>query len=139
MAYWLIKSEPFKYSWEQFEQDGQTFWDGVRNYAARNNLRAMKRGDQLFFYHSNEGLEIVGIAKVVKEAYPDPTTDEDAWVVVDVAPVKRLKVPVSLKTIKADPRLANMALLRLGRLSVAPVTDEEWAIVLEHAGTKAKK
>ncbi|RYY66211.1 MAG: EVE domain-containing protein [Chitinophagaceae bacterium] len=139
MAYWLIKSEPFKYSWEQFEQDGQTFWDGVRNYAARNNLRAMKRGDQLFFYHSNEGLEIVGIAKVVKEAYPDPTTDEDAWVVVDVAPVKRLKVPVTLKMIKADPRLANMALLRLGRLSVAPVTDEEWAIVLEHAGAKAKK
>ena len=136
MAYWLIKSEPFKYSWAQFEKDGKTFWDGVRNYAARNNLRAMKRGDQLFFYHSNEGLEIVGIAKVVKEAYQDPTTDEDAWVVVDVAPVKRLKNPVSLKTIKADPRLSEMALLRLSRLSVQPVTDEEHAIVLELAGMK---
>ncbi|RYY40555.1 MAG: EVE domain-containing protein [Chitinophagaceae bacterium] len=139
MAYWLIKSEPFKYSWEQFEKDGRTFWDGVRNYAARNNLRAMKKGDQLFFYHSNEGLEIVGIAKVVKEAYQDPTTDEEAWVVVDVAPVKRLKKPVSLKTIKEDPRLKDMALLRLSRLSVQPVTDEEFAIVLEYAGTKASK
>ena len=136
MAYWLIKSEPFKYSWDQFEQDGQTFWDGVRNYAARNNLRAMKRDDQLFFYHSNEGLEIVGIAKVVKEAYQDPTTDEDAWVVVDVKPVKRLRTPVSLKTIKADPRLQDMALLRLSRLSVQPVTGEEYAIVLELAVMK---
>jgi predicted RNA-binding protein with PUA-like domain len=137
MAYWLVKSEPFKYSWEQFEKDGQTFWDGVRNYAARNNLRAMKKGDRVLFYHSNEGLEIVGIAKVVREAYPDPTTDEEAWVVVDLAPVKRLKVPVSLKTIKADQRLKDMALLRLGRLSVGPVTGEEWAILMEHAQTKA--
>jgi predicted RNA-binding protein with PUA-like domain len=137
MAYWLIKSEPFKYSWEQLEKEGQTFWDGVRNYAARNNLRAMKKGDHLLFYHSNEGLEIVGIAKVVKEAYPDPTTDEDAWVVVDIKPVKRLKVPVSLKAIKADPRLKDMALLRLSRLSVQPVTEEEYAIVMEHAQTKA--
>jgi predicted RNA-binding protein with PUA-like domain len=136
MAYWLVKSEPFKYSWEQFEKDGQTSWDGVRNYAARNNLRAMKKGDSLLFYHSNEGLEIVGIAKVVKEAYPDPTTDEDAWVVVDVKPVKRLKVPVSLKTIKSDPRLKDMALLRLSRLSVGPVTDEEYAIIMELAQTK---
>ncbi|RYZ27021.1 MAG: EVE domain-containing protein, partial [Chitinophagaceae bacterium] len=91
MAYWLVKSEPFKYSWYQFVKDGQTFWDGVRNYAARNNLKAMKKGDQVFFYHSNEGLEIVGIAKVVKEAYQDPTTDEEAWVVVDLKPVKKLK------------------------------------------------
>ncbi|GAA4331321.1 EVE domain-containing protein [Flaviaesturariibacter amylovorans] len=136
MAYWLIKSEPFKYSWEQFEKDGVTFWDGVRNYAARNNLRAMKKGDELFFYHSNEGLEIVGIAKVVKEAYQDPTTDEDAWVVVDVKPVKRLKNPVSLKAIKADPRLEQMALLRLSRLSVQPVTEAEYGIVLELAGMK---
>ena len=83
MAYWLIKSEPFKYSWEQFVKDGQTHWDGVRNYAARNNLQAMKKGDEVFFYHSNEGLEIVGIAKVAKEAYQDPTTEEEAWVVVD--------------------------------------------------------
>lgn len=134
MSYWLIKSEPFKYSWDQFVKDKKTFWDGVRNYAARNNLRDMKKGDELFFYHSNEGLEIVGIAKVVKESYQDPTTDEDAWVVVDVAPVRKLKKPVTLVQIKADNRLANMDLLRLGRLSVGKVTDEEWKVVLELAG-----
>jgi predicted RNA-binding protein with PUA-like domain len=134
MAHWLIKSEPFKYSWDQFVKDKKTFWDGVRNYAARNNLRDMKKGDELFFYHSNEGLEIVGIAKVVKEAYQDPTTDEDAWVVVDVSPVRKLKKPVTLVQMKADKRLANMDLLRLGRLSVGKVTDEEWKIVLEMAG-----
>lgn len=110
MAYWLIKSEPFKYSWDQFASDKKTFWDGVRNYAARNNLRAMKKGDKVLFYHSNEGLEMVGIAKVVKEAYQDPTTDEDAWVVVDFAPVKKLKKPVSLAQVKMEKRLANMAL-----------------------------
>ena len=131
MAHWLIKSEPSKYSWDQFVKDGKTFWDGVRNYAARNNLKAMKKGDELFFYHSNEGLEIVGIAQVVKEAYQDPTTDEEAWVVVDIKPVKKLKKPVGMQQIKADPRLKDMALLRLSRLSVQPVTDEEWAIVLE--------
>jgi predicted RNA-binding protein with PUA-like domain len=136
MAHWLIKSEPFKYSWDQFVKDKQTFWDGVRNYAARNNLRDMKKGDEVFFYHSNEGLEIVGIAKVVKEAYQDPTTEEDAWVVVDFKPVRKLKKPVTLAQMKADPRLANMDLLRLGRLSVGKVTDEEWDIVLELAGEK---
>jgi predicted RNA-binding protein with PUA-like domain len=136
MAYWLIKSEPFKYSWDQFVADKQTFWDGVRNYAARNNLRAMKKGDKALFYHSNEGLEMVGIAKVVKESYQDPTTDEDAWVVVDFAPVKKLKQPVSLAQVKLEKRLANMALIRLGRLSVQPVTDEEWGIVMEMAGEK---
>jgi predicted RNA-binding protein with PUA-like domain len=134
MAHWLIKSEPFKYSWDQFVKDKQTFWDGVRNYAARNNLRDMKKGDEAFFYHSNEGLEIVGIAQVVKESYPDPTTEEDAWVVVDFKPVRTLKKPVTLAQMKADPRLANMDLLRLGRLSVGKVTDEEWDIVLELAG-----
>lgn len=134
MAYWLIKSEPFKYSWDQFVKDGVTFWDGVRNYGARNNLRSMKKGDLLLFYHSNEGMEIVGIAKVVKEHYQDPTTDEDAWLVVDVKPVKKLKNPVSLATIKADPRLTQMALVRLGRLSVQPVTDEEWDIVVNELG-----
>jgi len=138
MAYWLIKSEPFKYSWEQFEKDGRTFWDGVRNYAARNNLKAMKKGDQLFFYHSNEGLEIVGIAEVVKEFYQDPTTTEDAWVVVDVAPIKKLKQPVTLKQIKSDVRLENMALLKLSRLSVQPVKEDEWKIILELAGEKSK-
>ncbi len=132
MAYWLVKSEPFKYSWDQFVKDGTTFWDGVRNYAARNNLRDMKRGDQVFFYHSNEGLEIVGIAKVAKEAYQDPTTEEEAWLAVDLKPVRKLKQPVALKTIKADPRLQQMALLRLGRLSVQPVTAEEWDIILQY-------
>jgi len=136
MAYWLIKSEPFKYSWEQFEKDGKTFWDGVRNYAARNNLRDMRKGDKLLYYHSNEGLEIVGIAEVVKEHYQDPTTDETAWVVVDVKPVKRLKNPVSLKQIKAEARLQDMALLRLSRLSVQPVKEEEWKVVMELAGEK---
>lgn len=136
MNYWLIKSEPFKYSWEQFLKDKQTFWDGVRNYAARNNLRAMKKGDLALWYHSNEGLEIVGIAKVVKEAYPDPTIDDPTWSAVDFAPHKTLKQPVSLATIKADKRLQNMALVRLGRLSVQPVTAVEFAIVMDLAGMK---
>jgi predicted RNA-binding protein with PUA-like domain len=136
MNYWLIKSEPFKYSWEQFEKDGQTFWDGVRNYAARNNLRSMKKGDLAFWYHSNEGMEIVGIAKVVKESYQDPTTDDPAWLVVDFKPHKKLKKPVSLVQIKADKRLSNMDLVRLGRLSVQAVKPEEWAIVMDMAETK---
>jgi predicted RNA-binding protein with PUA-like domain len=130
MAYWLIKSEPFKYSWDQFVADGSTFWDGVRNYAARNNLRSMKKGDLAFFYHSNEGLEIVGIAKVVKESYQDPTTEETAWLVVDFKPHKKLKNPVKLAEIKATPSLSNMALIRLGRLSVQPVLEEEWEIIM---------
>lgn len=134
MAYWLVKSEPFKYSWDQFVNDGKTYWDGVRNYAARNNLKAMKKGDKVLFYHSNEGLEIVGIAKVVKEAYQDPTTEEEAWVVVDLAPVKKLTTPVTLKTIKGDERLKNMEILRLGRLSVTAVKDVEWKVVVELAG-----
>jgi predicted RNA-binding protein with PUA-like domain len=136
MAYWLVKSEPFKYSWDQFVKDKQTFWDGVRNYGARNNLRAMKKGDQVLFYHSNEGVEIVGIAKVSKEAYQDPTTEESAWVVVDLKPYKKLKNLVTLAQVKADTRLSEMALVRLGRLSVQPVTDEEWKIVMELAGVK---
>ncbi|MCU7552893.1 EVE domain-containing protein [Chitinophagaceae bacterium LB-8] len=134
MAFWLVKSEPFKYSWDQFEKEGQTYWDGVRNYAARNNLKAMRKGDEVLFYHSNEGLEIVGIAKVVKEHYQDPTTDEDAWVVVDLQPVRKLAKPVSLKLIKGDERLSEMALLKLSRLSVQPVKQEEWNIVLGLAG-----
>ncbi|MBL7768119.1 MAG: EVE domain-containing protein [Flavipsychrobacter sp.] len=137
MAYWLVKSEPFKYSWEQFEKDKKTFWDGVRNYAARNNLKAMKKGEQVLYYHSNEGVEVVGIAEVVKEFYQDPTTTEEAWVVVDLKPVKKLKKTVPLAAIKADPRLANMALVKLSRLSVQPVTDEEWKVILELAGEKS--
>ena len=131
MPHWLIKSEPFKYSWDHFVADKQTFWDGVRNYAARNNLKAMKKGDEVFFYHSNEGLEIVGIAKVAKEAYQDPTTDDPNWVVVDFKPVKKLKNPVSLATIKAEKRLEGIALVRLSRLSVSPVTDQEWEVIME--------
>ena len=136
MAYWLIKSEPFKYSWDQFVKDGSTFWDGVRNYAARNNLRSMKKGDLAFFYHSNEGLAIVGIAKVVKEAYQDPTTEETAWLAVDFKPYKKLITPVTLAEIKANPALVNMALIRLGRLSVQPVLDSEWRLVMDMAGEK---
>jgi len=136
MAYWLVKSEPSKYSWEQFEKDGKTFWDGVRNYAARNNLKAMKKGDEVLFYHSNEGLDIVGIAKVTKEHYQDPTTTEEAWVVVDLKPHKKLKKPVTLTQVKEDKRLANMDLLRLGRLSVQSVKENEWKVIMELAGEK---
>ncbi|HLD53912.1 MAG TPA: EVE domain-containing protein [Sediminibacterium sp.] len=136
MNYWLIKSEPFKYSWDQFVNDKETFWDGVRNYQARNNLRAMKKGDLAFWYHSNEGMEIVGIAKVTKESYQDPTTDDTAWLVVNFKPVKKLKKPVSLATVKADIRLEKMALVKAQRLSVQPVTPEEWAIIMELAETK---
>jgi predicted RNA-binding protein with PUA-like domain len=134
--YWLVKSEPFKYSWDQFVKDKQTFWDGVRNYGARNNLKAMKKGDEVLFYHSNEGVEIVGIAKVVKEYYQDPTTEEEAWVVVDLKPVRKLKKSVTLAQIKAEKRLANMDLVRLGRLSVQSVKEEEWKVVMELAGEK---
>lgn len=136
MAYWLVKSEPSKYSWEQFEKDKKTFWDGVRNYAARNNLKAMKKGDQVLYYHSNEGLNIVGIAQVAKEAYQDPSTDDPAWVVVDLKPVKKLKKPVGLEQVKADKRLANMDLMRLSRLSVQSVKDDEWQVIMEMAGEK---
>ena len=136
MAYWLAKSEPSTYSWDDFVKEKQTCWSGVRNYAARIHLRTMKKGDEVFFYHSNEGVEIVGIAKVVKEAYQDPTIDDDRWVAVDLKPVRKIKSPVSLDTIKKDKRLANMALVRLGRLSVQPVTDEEWEIVMTIAGEK---
>ncbi|MGF2411909.1 MAG: EVE domain-containing protein [Ferruginibacter sp.] len=136
MAYWLVKSEPSVYSWEQFVTDKQTFWSGVRNYAARINLRAMKKGDEVLYYHSNEGVEIVGIAKVIKEAYQDPTTEDERWVAVDLKPVKKLKKSVPLEIIKKDTRLANMDLVRLGRLSVQTVKEEEWKIVMELAGEK---
>ncbi|MEI8052559.1 MAG: EVE domain-containing protein [Bacteroidota bacterium] len=136
MSYWLVKSEPFKYSWDQFVLDKKTFWDGVRNYGARNNLRAMKKGDEVLFYHSNEGVEIVGIAKVVKEFYQDPTTEEIAWVVVDLKPVKKLKKPVTLAMVKVEKKLANMDLVRLGRLSVQTVKPEEWDVVMELAGER---
>ena len=136
MNYWLIKSEPSVYSWDQFVAEGGTFWNGVRNYAARNNLRSMKKGDLAFWYHSNEGMEIVGIAKVVKESYQDPTTPDPAWLVVDFKPLKKLKKPVGLAQMKADKRLADMDLVRLGRLSVGAVKEAEWKIVMEMAETK---
>jgi predicted RNA-binding protein with PUA-like domain len=138
MQYWLIKSEPFKYPWEQFVKDGITFWDGVRNYQARNNLRSMKKGDLALFYHSNEGMEVVGIAKVVKEAYQDPTTEDNNWVAVDFKPHKRLKNPVSLAAIKAEARLKNIEMLRLNRLSVVSIKPEEFDVILEMSQTKQK-
>lgn len=134
MQYWLIKSEPFKYSWDQFVKEGRTFWDGVRNYAARNNLKAMKEGDYALFYHSNEGLEIVGIAAVAKEAYQDPTTTDTNWVAVDFVPVKALVKPVKLVDIKATKELADMDLVRLSRLSVGEVKPKEYKKILAMAG-----
>ena len=131
MNYWLVKSEPFKYSWEKFNKDGRTFWDGVRNYQARNNLRDMKEGDLVLFYHSNEGKEIVGVAKVVKEAYQDPTTSDPNWVVVDLSPVETLKTPVTLEQIKADENLKDIGLVRQGRLSVMGLKREEFDYILE--------
>ena len=120
-AHWLVKSEPFKYSWDDLVKDGSTYWDGVRNYQARNNLRAMRVGDYALYYHSNEGKEVVGVAKVTRSAYPDPTTDDDRWVVVDVAPFKPLKVPVTLAQIKADSELQKIPLVTHSRLSVMPL------------------
>ena len=134
MAYWLVKSEPSAYSWDQFTKEKQTVWSGVRNYAARLHLNTMKKGDEVLFYHSNEGLDIVGLAKVSKEAYQDPTTDEVRWVAVDLKVYKKLKKPVSLDEIKKNKRLAKMALIRISRLSVQPVSDEEFKIIMEMAG-----
>lgn len=131
MKYWLVKSEPFKYSWEQFEKDKLAVWDGVRNYQARNNLRLMEKGDLALFYHSNEGLCIVGIAKVVKTAYQDPTTEDPNWVSVNLKPFKKLKKPVSLSTMKSDKKLENLGLIRQGRLSVSSVTEDEFNRILE--------
>jgi predicted RNA-binding protein with PUA-like domain len=135
-GYWLIKSEPFKYSWDKLVEEGKTFWDGVRNYEARNNLRAMKKGDLALYYHSNEGKEVVGIAEIVGEAYPDPTAEDPQWVVVDIAPVVPFSVPVTLATIKADPELPDIALVKRGRLSVVPMTSSEFRHVAKLGKTK---
>ena len=131
MNYWLVKSEPEKYSWEKFNQDGRTFWDGVRNYQARNNIKLMKEGDLVLFYHSNEGKNVVGIAKVVREFYQDPTTDDANWVVVDLVPVEGLKNPVSLAQIKAEESLADISLVKQGRLSVMQLKATEFDKILE--------
>jgi predicted RNA-binding protein with PUA-like domain len=131
MNYWLVKSEPSVYSWEQLKKDKKTFWNGVRNYAARNNMRDMKKDDEVLYYHSNEGMEIVGIAKVVKESYQDPTTEDKNWVVVDIKPVKKLNTPVTLAQVKKEPGLANMELVKNSRLSVQKVTEEEWELIMK--------
>lgn len=134
-ACFLIKSEPFVYSFDQLLADKRTAWDGVRNYEARNTLRAMKKGDTLLYYHSNEGLEIVGVARVAREAYQDPTTDDD-WSAIDVVPVKKLAKPLSLATLKAHPLLSKMEFVKRSRISVTPVTDAEFGAVLDLAETK---
>ena len=126
MNYWLVKSEPDTYSWDFFVSKGRDIWDGVRNYQARNNLKAMSENDLVFFYHSNKGMEIVGLAKVVKESYQDPTTEDQRWVVVELAPVKKLAEPVSLSKIKTDLNLSDISLLKQSRLSVMPIKPEEF-------------
>jgi predicted RNA-binding protein with PUA-like domain len=131
MNYWLVKSEPDAYAYQDLETAGRGMWDGVRNYAARNNLRAMQQGDQVLFYHSNIGLEIVGICEVAQEHYPDPTAESGDWSVVDLKPLRRLKNPVSLKTIKVTPELVNIALIRQSRLSVMPISPAEFEKILE--------
>ena len=135
MNYWLIKSEPYKYSWDQMVADGSTYWDGVRSYPARVHLRAMKNGDICLFYHSNEGKEIVGITRVIKEAYQDPTTDDEKWVAVDVEVIKPLNNSVTLAQIKSNYTLANMALVKQGRLSVGPVQEFEFEEIIKLSNT----
>ena len=130
-SYWLVKSEPNKYSWDDLVRDGSTYWDGVRNYMARNNLQAMEKGDLALYYHSNEGKEIVGVARVTRESYPDPTSDDERWVVVDVEPVKPFVEPVTLARIREDPELAEIAMLRYNRLSVVPITRPEFRRILK--------
>ena len=134
-GYWLVKSEPFKYSWDEFVKDGETYWDGVRNFQARNHLAAMKKDDLVFFYHSNEGKEIVGIARVTKTAYPDPTSDDERWVVIDLKPERALAEAVSLKDIRADEKLADVALVRQSRLSVMPISARHFRRILKLART----
>ncbi|HLZ65443.1 MAG TPA: EVE domain-containing protein [Aliidongia sp.] len=137
MAFWLVKSEPFKYSWSQMVADGRTHWDGVRNYQAANNLKAMQVGDRAFFYHSNEGKEIVGVVEIARTAYPDPGDETGRFVMVDVKPLMAVPTPVTLAQIKADPRLADFALVRQSRLSVVPVRDAEWTMLCAMAGIPA--
>lgn len=139
MRYWLVKSEPGKYSWDQFCKDGSTYWDGVRNYQARNNLQAMKTGDKVLYYHSNDGLAVVGIARVMTQAYQDPTTDDARWVVVDLEPVEALPNPITLGEIKQDKRLQDMALIKQSRLSVMPVAKKEFDLIVKKGKAKTKQ
>lgn len=131
MNYWLIKSEPGAYSWDDFVKLGRDHWDGVRNYQARNNMKSMKVGDEALFYHSVNEKQVVGVAKVVKEYYQDPTTDDDRWVVVDLVPVRKLEKPVTLAQIKADEKLEGMALIKNSRLSVMPVSEVHYQVILD--------
>lgn len=134
--YWLVKQEPESYSWAMFVKDGKAAWTGVRNFQARNNLRAMKKGELVLYYHSVSEKQAVGVAKVQKEAYPDPTATEGDWSAVDIAPVKALAKPVSLDVIKADKNLKDMVLVRNSRLSVQPVTEEQFERLMALAQTK---
>jgi predicted RNA-binding protein with PUA-like domain len=136
MNHWLVKSEPVKYAWDQLVKDGKTFWNGVRNYQAANNLKAMKKGDEAFFYHSNEGLEIVGICEIVKEYYPDHTDESGKFGMVDVKASRPLKTPVTLQEIKAEPALADIALIKQSRLSVMPITATQWKLICKMGGVK---
>jgi len=137
MSYWLLKSEPSSYAWEQLVKDGRTNWNGVRNFQAAKNLKSMKRGDQAFFYHSGEDRAIVGTCEIVKEAYPDPSDPEGRFVMVDVKALRPVKTPVTLAAIKAEPKLKDLALVRQSRLSVVPVADAEWKIIAKMAGVPA--
>ena len=137
MSYWLLKSEPSSYSWEQLVKDGRTNWNGVRNFQAAKNLKSIKRGDQAFFYHSGEDRAIVGTCEIVKEAYPDPSDPEGRFVMVDVKALKPVKTPVTLAAIKAEPKLKDLALVRQSRLSVLSVADAEWKILAKMAGLPA--
>jgi predicted RNA-binding protein with PUA-like domain len=130
MAHWLMKSEPFKYCWDDLVKDGRTHWNGVRNHQAALYLKAMEIGDEVFFYHSNEGLAVVGIATVVKLAYPDPSDEKGKFVMVDIAPVRALENSVTLAAMKAEPRLEGMAMFRQFRLSVCPIADDEWNVIV---------
>jgi predicted RNA-binding protein with PUA-like domain len=134
MAYWLVKSEPNKYAFSDLQRDGKTVWDGVRNNAAALHLKAMRLDDQVFYYHSQEGLAVVGVAKVVREAFPDPSDTAGRFVAVELAPIRPLPKPVPLADIKANPALAGMTMLREFRLSVSPVKPDEWAVILKMAG-----
>ncbi len=135
-SYWLVNQEPEAYSWDDFVKEGETYWDGVRNYQARNNLRAMKKGDMVFFYHSVSGKEVVGVARVTKEHYPDPTVKEGDWSVVDLAPAKQMKKAVTLAQIKDQKSLENIALIKQSRLSVMPITESEFRCILNLGETK---
>jgi predicted RNA-binding protein with PUA-like domain len=138
-GYWMVKQEPETYSWDDFVNDGKTDWSGVRNYQARNNLREMKTGQRVLFYHSGKDKAVVGLAEVVKSAYPDPTADDEQWVAVDLKPIKRLKNPVPLAAIRYDKRLAELPLIRQSQLSVMPLTKDEFDIIVATSDGKTRR